>query len=47
MVITWAFRAQGPQFDSVQKYAFVVLFTENENSNIPQRTELVLHQESF
>jgi hypothetical protein len=41
------FSRASPQFDSGQKYAFVVLFTENENSKIPQRTELVLHQESF
>ena len=45
--ITCALRAQGPQFDPGQKHAFGVLFTENEKSKIPQRTELVLHQASF
>jgi hypothetical protein len=34
-------------FDPGQKHAFGVLFTENEKSKIPQRTEHVLHQASF
>ena len=47
VVITCALHAQSPQFDTGQKHAFGVLFTENEKSKIPQRTELVLHQTSF
>ena len=43
-VITCPLRAQDPQFDPGQKHAFGVLFTENEKSNIPLRTEIVLHQ---
>ena len=37
------------EMSPVYKYKFVkgVLFTENEKSKIPQRTEHVLHQASF
>ena len=45
--ITCAIRAHAPHFDPGRKHAFGVLFTENEKSNFPQRTELVLHQASF
>ena len=41
-VITCALRAQVPHFDPGQKNAFDVLFTENEKTEIPQRTKLVL-----